>query len=108
MQGYPDYHGVAWYRVKFTAKPLKKGERARLYFGAVDGDTVVYLNGKKLTEHILGENYKGWDSPFSSSVTSAMQPGENTLVVKVTSKNNTTASGIFKGIAIVAGTPIQP
>jgi hypothetical protein len=108
MQGYPDYHGVAWYRVKFTAKPLKKGERARLYFGAVDGNTVVYLNGKKLTEHILGENYKGWDSPFSSSVTSAMQPGENTLVVKVTSKNNTTASGIFKGIAIVAGTPIQP
>jgi hypothetical protein len=104
MQGFPDYHGVAWYRIKFNAKPLPKEDRARLYFGAVDGNAVVYLNGEKITEHTLGEGFTGWDKPFSNSITDKLKPGENTLVVQVTSKNDTTASGIFKGVAIVAGT----
>lgn len=106
MQGFPDYHGVAWYRIKFTAKPLPKTDRARLYFGAVDGNTVVYLNGKKLFDHVLGPNFERWDQPFSGDVTYDVQPGENTLVVQVTSKSKDTASGIFKGVAIVAGTRI--
>jgi hypothetical protein len=108
MQGFPDYHGAAWYRLKFNSKPLKEGERARLYFGAVDGNAVVYLNGEKITEHILGPDFKGWDRPFSTylggSANYKLKPGENTLAVQVTSKNDTTASGIFKGVAIVAGT----
>jgi hypothetical protein len=108
MQGFPDYHGVAWYRLKFQSKPLKEGERARLYFGAVDGNAVVYLNGEKLTEHTLEPDFKGWDRPFSTylggSSNYKLRPGENVLVVQVTSKNATTASGIFKGVAIVAGT----
>ncbi len=113
MQGFPDYHGPAWYRVKFTAKPLRDGERARLFFGAVDGNAEVYLNGKKLTEHLLqAPDYKGWDQPFSTYLgylsgeytNYKVQPGENLLVVKVTSKNDSTASGIFKGVTIVAGT----
>lgn len=105
MQGFPDYHGAAWYRVQFTGEPLKTGERALLYFGAVDGNATVYLNGEKITEHTLGENFQGWDRPFSVDVTNKMKPGKNTLAVQVTSKNATTASGIFKGVALAAGTP---
>jgi len=113
MQGFPDYRGPAWYRFKFTAKPLRDGERARLFFGGVDGNAEVYLNGEKLTEHLLeAPDYKGWDRPFSTYLgylsgehsNYRLHPGENILVVKVTSKNDTTASGIFKGVAIVAGT----
>jgi len=112
MQGFPDYHGPAWYRFKFTAKPLRDGERARLFFGGVDGNAEVYLNGEKVTEHVLeAPDYKGWDRPFSTYLgylsgersSYKVQSGENILVVKVTSKNDTTASGIFKGVAIVAG-----
>lgn len=107
MQGFPDYHGVAWYRIKFTAEALPKTDRARLYFGAVDGNTVVYLNGKKLFDHTLGPNFERWDRPFSGDITHDIKPGENTLVVQVTSKSKDTASGIFKGVAIVAGTRIS-
>ena len=104
MQGFPDYHGDAWYRIKFTAPQLSKTDAARIYFGAVDGNAVVYLNGKKISEHILGANFKGWDVPFSFGITKELQAGENILAVKVTSKSNDSASGIFRGVSVVAGT----
>jgi hypothetical protein len=104
-QGYTDYHGVAWYRTKFDGAPLQEGERALLYFGAVDGNAVAYLNGEKIAEHTLGENYQGWDQPFSVDVTSKIKSGANILVVKVTSKSDNTSSGIFKGVALAAGIP---
>jgi hypothetical protein len=103
MQGYADYHGVAWYRTKFNGAPLQEGERALLYFGAVDGNAVVYLNGEKIAEHTLGENYQGWDQPFTVDVTSKIKSGANVLAVKVTSKSDNTSSGIFKGVALAAG-----
>jgi hypothetical protein len=106
MQGFPDYHGVAWYRIKFNAEPLKEGERG--FISARWAATRWCLNGEKITEHTMGENYKGWDRPFSTylggTANYKLHPGENTLVVQVTSKNDTTASGIFKGMAIVAST----
>ena len=95
MQGFPDYHGVAWYRIKFSGELLKTGERALLYFGAVDGNTQVYLNGEKIAEHTLGQNYQDWDQPFSVDVTHKILP-ENILAVQVTSKSNNTSSGILK------------
>ncbi len=105
MQGFADYHGVAWYRIKFNHdKPLPATDRARLYFGGVDGHAVVYLNGKQISERRLAADFKNWDKPFSNSIGQHLRGGENTLVVKVTSKSNNTASGIFKGVAIVAGT----
>jgi len=104
MQGFPDYHGAAWYRIKFPSEPLKSGERALLYFGAVDGNAVVYLNCEKITEHTLGQNYQGWDQPFSVDITNKILP-ENILAIEVTSKSNNTSSGIFKGVALAAGTP---
>jgi hypothetical protein len=105
MQGFADYHGPAWYRIKFDAPAPKPGETARLYFGAVDGNAVVYLNGKKIGEHTLGPDFAGWDKAFTAPANRALQPGENTLVVQVTSKNDTTASGIFKGVALILGVP---
>jgi len=107
LQGFADYHGAAWYRITFTKPELKEGARARLLFGAVDGNTEVYLNGKKINEHLLGPDYDGWNKPFSMDVTHKMQAGENILAVKVTSKNDTSSSGIFKGVALVAGVPVK-
>jgi hypothetical protein len=103
LQGYADYHGAAWYRIKFNGKSLNEGERALLYFGAVDGNAQVYLNGEKIAEHQMGQNYQGWDQPFSVDVTNKILP-ENILAVQVTSKSNNTSSGIFKGVALVTGT----
>jgi len=105
MQGFADYHGVAWYRIKFNHdKPLPATDRARLYFGGVDGHATVYMNGKQIVERNLPADFKGWDKAFSNSISSHLRQGENVLAVKVTSKSSNTASGIFKGVAIVAGT----
>lgn len=41
------YEGKLWYRTKFTAAP-EKGKRYFLYFGAVNYEAVVGLNGKKI------------------------------------------------------------
>lgn len=100
---FSDYHGAAWYRVKFDAPQLEKNEHARLYFGAVDGNANVYLNGRKVYEHRLGANYEGWDKAFAFYVHPYLKEGENILIVKVTSKNDTTASGIHKGVAFIMG-----
>lgn len=105
MQGFPDYHGVAWYRLKFNAPALNKGELSRFYFGAIDGNAEIYLNGEKIGEHLLGEDFAGWDKAFTAPANRALLVGENTLVIKITSKNDTTASGIFKPVALIAGVP---
>jgi hypothetical protein len=99
-QGFADYHGPAWYRIHFTAPALQAGQTAWLYFGAVDGDTIIYLNGQKIGEHPLGKDYAGWDKPFSRDATSAIRPGDNVLVVQVTSKPRG-SSGIIKGVSLL-------
>ena len=104
FQGFPDYHGVAWYRKKFTVDHLPEDKAIRLYFGAVDGNTEIYLNGEKVAEHKLDKNYRGWNSMFSTYVNRSIKTGENTLAVKVTSKSNNTASGMIKGVSLMAGT----
>ncbi len=103
MQGFADYHGPAWYRIQFDGPTLKEDESARIFFGAVDGDAIVYLNGRKVGEHRLGERFAGWDKAFALDVTRALQPGKNTLTVQVLSKSKTSASGIFKGVCLISG-----
>jgi len=102
FQGFPDYMGPAWYRLKFQGQTLKASEEARIYFGAIDGNAEIYLNGKKIKEHTLGENYSGWDKAFTAIATRQMKPGENILAVKVTSKP-VGSSGMHKPVALYAG-----
>lgn len=104
LQGFPDYHGAAWYRIKFNLDTLPKKERSvRLYLGAVDGDAVIYLNGKKVTEHNVGSapDFKGWDKPFTTYVRHDIKQGENILAIKVTSKP-VGSSGIIKGVSLLS------
>ncbi|MRW93312.1 beta-glucuronidase [Duganella sp. FT80W] len=69
------YEGTVWLRRQFNAAP-QAGKRYFLYFGAVNYEAHVYLNGKKLGSH------KGGFTPFQFDVTGRLQAGENTLVVK--------------------------
>lgn len=70
------YEGKLWYRTKFAAAP-EKGKRYFLYFGAVNYEAVVGLNGKKICRH------KGGFTPFNIEVTGKLREGENSLVVMV-------------------------
>ncbi|GGB00242.1 glycoside hydrolase family 2 protein [Puia dinghuensis] len=69
------YEGTIWYRRVFQTTP-QPGRRYFIYFGAVNYEAHVYLNGKKLGMH------KGGFTPFQFEVTSLLKAGDNTLVVK--------------------------
>lgn len=69
------YEGTIWYKKSFTYK--KTDNRAFLYFGAVNYDAKVYLNGKKLGEH------QGGFTPFNFEITDHLVDGENFVILKV-------------------------
>jgi len=55
-----------WYRHTFTTARLAKGWRLLLHFGAVDWQTVVWVNGQR-----VGEHQGGYD-PFTFDITDAL------------------------------------
>ena len=73
------YEGTIWYKKSFNYK-IKPGIRTFLYFGAANYDAIVYLNGKKLGEHI------GGFTPFNFETTNYIKDGNNFVVVKVDDK----------------------
>lgn len=75
------YEGTIWLRRKFTADP-QPGKSYLLYFGAVNYEAHVYLNGKKLGSH------KGGFTPFQFDVTGKLNKGENFIVVKADNKRH--------------------
>jgi beta-glucuronidase len=69
------YEGTIWMRRVFEADP-KPGKHYMLYFGAVNYEAHVYLNGQKLGMH------KGGFTPFQFDVTGKLSRGRNFIVVK--------------------------
>jgi len=67
--------GPVWYRRSFTI-PQDWKDRTLLHFGAVNWESEVWLNGKKLGEH------KGGYDGFSFDITDALKDGENELIVR--------------------------
>ncbi|WP_308366344.1 MULTISPECIES: glycoside hydrolase family 2 TIM barrel-domain containing protein [unclassified Microbulbifer] len=77
------YEGTIWYQRDFDLRELKRGERAFLYFGAVNYEAHVYLNGKKLGMH------KGGFTPFNFEIPAdVLKTKDNFLVVKVDNKRH--------------------
>ncbi|MBR6009482.1 MAG: hypothetical protein IK056_10385 [Clostridia bacterium] len=75
--GNTDFMPHVWYRRRFTLPNAASGKRVFINFGAVDYEAFVYVNGALCGTHTGG--YTG----FQLEITSAMVPGENTLVVRV-------------------------
>jgi hypothetical protein len=73
--GIKHYSGTAVYRKSFVAPTLSTNTRWMLDLGSVEVMAEVRLNGKDLG--IL------WKSPYQVDVTTALQPGENQLEIKV-------------------------
>jgi len=73
------YEGTIWYKKSFQHKK-KNNTRTFLYFGAVNYEAIVYVNGKKLGEHV------GGFTPFNFEATKELVEGENFVVVKLDNK----------------------
>ena len=73
------YEGTVWFKKDFILKK-EPGKRVVLYFGAVNYDAKVYVNGKKAGEHT------GGFTPFNFDITDIAKDGDNFVVVKVDNK----------------------
>jgi len=75
------YEGTVWFRRLFDYHK-KEGKRALLYFGAVNYEAIVFVNGKEMGKHV------GGFTPFCYDVTDVLHEGENFVVVKVDNKRH--------------------
>ena len=77
------YEGTVWFYKQFSVESLKfRDNRALLYFGAVNYDAHVYVNGQHVGHHV------GGFTPFNYDVTDLLKDGENNVIVKVDNKRH--------------------
>ena len=75
------YEGTVWFKKSFQAVPMTEC-RTLLYFGAVNYDCHVWVNGKKAGHHV------GGFTPFNYDLSDLLKKGENTVIVKVDNKRH--------------------
>lgn len=73
------YEGTVWFKKDFSLKKMSD-KRYVLYFGAVNYEAIVYVNGKKAGKHIGGY------TPFNFDVTDFVVNGNNFVIVKADNK----------------------
>ena len=76
------YEGTVWFYKQFRLerKEQRGGKRTLLYFGAVNYEAYVYVNGQ------LAGHHEGGFTPFNFDVTDLLQNGDNVVIVKVDNK----------------------
>lgn len=74
------YEGTVWLKKSFDYLKSQKTNRVFVYFEASNYHTDVYLNGKKLGQHI------GGFTPFNFEITNLLKEKDNFLIVKVDNK----------------------
>jgi len=79
------YEGTVWYRRHFNVRQIVPNRRYFLYFGAVNYEAVVAVNGTVVGKH------SGGFTPFNFEVTELLRKGQNTVVVKVDNKRRADA-----------------
>lgn len=89
-QGFTDYDGFAWYRIKFALPDYLKDKKLVLVLGKIDDIDEAYLNGKLIgstgriepSPEINDYNYSQFRGYFIPQ--GVLQPGkENTIAVRV-------------------------
>ena len=75
------YEGTVWYKRSFQHQK-QQGRRTLLYFGAVNYDAHVYVNGHHVAHHV------GGFTPFNIDVTEVLNDGDNFIILKVDNKRH--------------------
>ena len=87
------YDGIAWYYKSFEVKKIDKRKKYAIFFGGVDDDCGVWLNGEFIGEH------RGYSDEFYFDVTKFLKQGKNELVIMVIDQGG--PGGIYKPVALV-------
>ena len=94
-QGWEDYDGIGWYRIRFTMPKKVDHNAFELHFDGVDESAWIWLNGVYLGSHDIG--VAGHNKHFAVDGTKEVKFGaENLLVVRV--KDTGAAGGIWRAI----------
>jgi glycosidase len=97
LENLSTYDGVGWYYRTFEiADSLGPSS---IYFGGVDDDAEVWLNGINIGSHV------GYDEPFYFDVTGALKQGKNEIVVRVV--DNGGPGGIYAPVYIVGDAELK-
>ena len=81
--GCRNYQGPAWYRKHFVLPAETKGKQVLIHFEAAMGKQVLYLNGKRIQEHIGGY------LPFTLDLTAnGVQAGDSCLLAVFIDNSN--------------------
>lgn len=75
------YEGTVWYRRRFHYTP-RQDRRTLLYFGAVNYESRVWVNGKEAGHHL------GGFTPFCFDISDVVKDGDNTVIVMVNNKRH--------------------
>ena len=108
------YEGTVWFKKSWNLPPAPSqggGVRYLLYFGAVNYDCRVWVNGKEAGHHV------GGFTPFNFDVTEMLKEDENTVIVKVDNKRHAedvptlifdwwNYGGITRDVKLVKVTPV--
>ena len=100
------YDGYGWYRGELPVLPEgSEGKLVYIYFGAVDEQAWVYLNGELVGEHTI-ESSGGlsvdtlWEQPFTVDITESVRRDRpNTLAVRV--HDSIAQGGIWRPVSLV-------
>ena len=108
------YEGTVWFKKSFDVSPLTthlSPLKYLLYFGAVNYDCRVWVNGREAGHHV------GGFTPFNFDVSDLLKEGENTVIVKVDNKRHAedvptqifdwwNYGGITRNVKLVKVTPV--
>ena len=108
------YEGTVWFKKSFNFSPLTSDPsplKYLLYFGAVNYDCNVWVNGKKAGHHV------GGFTPFNFDISDLLREGENHVIVKVDNKRHAedvptqifdwwNYGGITRDVRLVKVTPV--
>jgi len=76
--GDTNFHDVVWYRRAVQVpENFRAGKRVMLNFGAVDYESIVWINGERAGEH------RGGHVGFALDVTDYLKAGDNIVTVRV-------------------------
>ena len=94
-----DYDGLGWYRTTFELDAQYEGRNLVLFFGSVDEDAKIWLNGEPVADHKM-DGPEGWKTPFTIDITDQVRFGEtNFLAVAV--RDSSGKGGIYKRVWIM-------
>ena len=106
-QGMPEHVGYAWYRIRWKAPRTPRTKFVYLYFGAVDEQAWVWINGSSAGEHTAASEKADarnlWTKSFSLNVTGRVRFGKaNVLAVRV--HNQAAMGGVWQPVHLFAST----